>query len=69
MDPTTNNPWLAGVRNSAWTGSGSSNATLWELDAQSGNVRRWVDLNKTQNGTGVAVNPDGLIALATEYVS
>lgn len=74
VDPTDNNCWFAGDRNSDWTGASSTMAHLWKTNQFGGAVLRHFDLNEAnKSATGVCVDSqtgrEGRIHFVTDYIS
>lgn len=69
VDPTDGSVWVAGDRNTAWTGAGGQAAHLWKLNPETGDILGWFDLNAaSKSGLGVSVDINGQIAYCSTKV-
>jgi len=70
IDPTDGNLWVGVMKNSAWTGSGGTAATLLKLNAITGTVlMSYITNPAPTNGVwGVAVNSRGDVAFTSDYI-
>ena len=72
IDPTTNGPWVSGVRNDQWVSAdlnpGSNvQAHTWLLNPLNGEPVRIFDLAAAVNAAGIDVRPDGWIVVGSQY--
>lgn len=70
IDPTDQSVVVGGTRNSAWTGSGGTNAHLWKLNPRTGAVLQSFDIATDPiNVFGLDVDRSGRVAIATGFIS
>lgn len=72
IDPTTNGPWVSGVRNDQWESddlnpSSNVDAHTWLLDPLTGEPVRIFDLAAAVNAAGIDVRADGWLVIGSQY--
>ena len=69
IDPTDGSVWVAGDRNTSWTGASSRAAHLWKLNPDTGDILGFFDLAAaSKSGLGVSVDQNGQIAYCSTKV-